>query len=242
MAVLNQVNTFDRATTTLPQPNTGLDPDEVLAALNAPGKPQARDLGLGQEDFMRLLTTQLQNQDPTDPMDPKDMITDLTGFNQLEAMLKLNASVENMVQGFASLQTMQAASLIGKSVKVAAQEVEYQPGLTPQIRLTSDQPLQDVRLVISDGNGPVKEIAVGTLNADRLAEWDGTDESGNPVPAGTYKLTAYGTDANGEIQSVTTIVPTRVTSVAVEPSGASLKLSLATGEVVDLDSVREISE
>ena len=226
-------------------PNTQPSPDELLAALNAPADPARLKNGmqtLGQDDFLRLLTTQLQNQDPTDPMDPKDMITDLTGFNQLEATLKLNQSMAEVVQGFANLQTMQAASLIGRHVKVEAGELEHAPGQPEQIKLDIATPLKNARLVISDGNGIVKEIQIGTVNAgEKVINWDGTDSLGQEVPPGQYKIIAYGEDENGEIQSIATVVPTRVTSVAIEPGG-QLKLTLATGEVVDMTSVREISE
>ncbi|HIQ40609.1 MAG TPA: flagellar hook capping protein [Sulfurivirga caldicuralii] len=223
-------------------PSTQPTRDEILAALNAPSNTRPQADPLGQEDFLRLLTTQLQNQDPTDPMDPKDMITDLTGFNQLEATLKLNASMDVLVNGLASLQTMQAAGLIGKSVKVEADSFEHTAGETEQLKLKVDQPLQDVTVVISNEGGLVKEIPVGTLNAeDKLISWDGTDSLGQLVADGVYKVTAYGTDERGEIQSIATIVPARITSVAIEGSGG-LKLSLATGEIVSMDSVREITE
>lgn len=229
-------------TSILPVPNSQLSPDELLAALNAPGDAKAAQPQLGQEDFLRLLTTQLQNQDPTDPLDPKDMITDLTGFNQLEATLKLNKSMAEVVQGFTNLQTMQAASLIGKSVKVEGETLSYQAGDQAQIKLVAEQPAQDVKLVISDGSGPVREIPIGTVNAgEQIASWDGLDSLGQPAASGVYQLTAYGTDENGEVVSLKTIVPTRVNSVAIQP-GSTLQLTLATGEVVSMDSVREISQ
>ncbi|SIN78295.1 flagellar basal-body rod modification protein FlgD [Sulfurivirga caldicuralii] len=226
-------------------PTTQPSPDELLSALNAPSDPSKLKNGmqqLGQEDFLRLLTTQLQNQDPTDPLDPKDMITDLTGFNQLEATLKLNKSMAEVVQGFANLQTMQAATLIGKHVKVQAESLEHVAGQPEQIKLDIATPLKDAKLVISDGSGVVKEMDLGTVNAgEQVINWDGTDSLGQNVPAGPYKVIAYGEDENGEIQSIATILPTRVTSVAIQ-DGGTLKLTLATGEVVDMNNVREISQ
>lgn len=223
-------------------PSTQPSSEELLAALNAPSNYEPQSQTLGQEDFLRLLTTQLQNQDPTDPMDTEDMITDLTAFNQLEASLQLNESMDVLVNGLASLQTMQAAGLIGKSVRVAAERFEHQAGQSEQLKLSLDQPLSDVTLVISDDSGLVREIPVGTLNAgEELVNWDGLDSLGQAVPTGIYQVTAYGTDEQGEIQSIATIVPARITSVAINGEGG-LKLSLATGEIVDMDSVREITE
>ncbi len=223
-------------------PTTQLSAEDYLAALNAPSEAQAPDTQLGQEDFLRLLTTQLQNQDPTDPVDTKDMTTDLTAFNQLEATLKLNKSMAEAVQGFTNLQTMQAANLIGKSVKVEGEMIEYTAGDQAQIKLVTEQSLQDVRLIVSDASGPVREIFVGTVSAgEQIVTWDGQDALGQIAPSGEYQLTAYGLDANGEVASVTTVVPTRVNSVAIQPGGL-LQLTLATGEVVNMDSIREITE
>ncbi len=230
---------------TLPLPNSQPTPEELLAALNAPADPaklKSHQKVLGQTDFLRLLTTQLRTQDPTKPMDPKDMVTNLTGFNQLEATLKLDKSMSALVQGFANLQTMQAASLIGKHVRVKAESIEHTAGQPEQIKLNITTPLQDAKLVVSDGSGVVKQITLGTLNTgEKVINWDGTDSLGQEVPAGQYKIIAYGTDENGNVKSIDTILPTRVTSVAIK-QGGTLKLTLATGEVVDMNSIREISQ
>ncbi len=224
-------------------PTTQPSPQEILAGLNdTSNRKAAPKAALGQDDFLRLLTTQLQNQDPTKPMDPKDMITDLTGFNQLEATLKLNKSMADVVNGFANLQTMQAATLIGKHVKVKAESLEHVAGQPEQIKLDVSAPLKNAKVVISDGSGVVKEIAVGSVNAgEKVINWDGTDALGQEVPPGEYKVIAYGEDKNGDIQSIDTILPTRVTSVAIK-DGGTLKLTLASGEVVDMSNVREISQ
>lgn len=196
---------------------------------------------MGQEDFLRLLTTQLQNQDPSKPMDPTSFVTDLTQMSQLEATTKMNESILAMNKGFQSLQTLQAAAVIGKNVQVSGEDFSHNSGVPSQFTLSTDQPLTDVTVVISDGLGLVKEMSLADMTSgERVIDWDGLDETGNPSASGGYSLTAYGTDADGELQSIDTIVGSRVNTVSINTDG-SVSLTLATGETVAMSNVREIS-
>lgn len=197
---------------------------------------------LGQADFLRLLTTQLQNQDPNDPMDPTSFVTDLTQMSQLESTNSLNASVLTMTEGFQNLQTMQAATLIGKSVQASGEDFSHTAGADSFFRLSADQNLSDVTVVISDEDGLVTEMDVGDMaEGERTVSWNGEDNVGVDKDSGIYSLTVYGTDSDGELQSVSSIVSTKVNSVGINTNG-SMTLTLATGEQVDLTAVREISE
>ncbi len=175
-------------------------------------------------------------------MDPTNFVTDMTQMSQLEATTQLNASVMSMTEGFQNLQTMQASSLIGKSVLAEGGEFSHTEGSESSFKLNLDEPLTDVTVVVSDGNGAVKELDVGDLGSgEKTISWDGTDDHGNPMAEGVYKLIAYGTDKDGEMQSVKTVVATKVNSVSINSDG-TMKLTLATGEDVDMSAVRKISE
>lgn len=196
---------------------------------------------MGQAEFLMLLTTQMQNQDPSKPMDPTSFVSDLTQMSQLEATTKMNESILAMTMGFQNLQTLQGASLIGKNVQVSGEDFSHTQGLASQFRLSSDQPLSDVKVVITDANGIVKEIDAGTLQeGEKIVDWDGLDDVGAERTDGVYSLTAYGTDENGDLKSIDTVVASRVNSVGVNSDG-SIALTLATGERVSMDDVREIS-
>ncbi|BCN92964.1 basal-body rod modification protein FlgD [Thiomicrorhabdus immobilis] len=196
---------------------------------------------MGQADFLRLLTTQLQNQDPSKPMDPTAFVTDLTQMSQLEATTKMNESILAMTASFQNMQTMQAASIIGKNVQVTGEDFSHTQGQSSQFRLNSELPLTDVTVVISDEYGVVKELNVADMSAgEKTIDWNGLDNVDVSRPSGVYSLTAYGTDANGELQSIDTVVGSRVNSVGVNSDG-SMTLTLATGERVSMDTVREIS-
>ncbi|BBP43066.1 flagellar hook assembly protein FlgD [Thiosulfativibrio zosterae] len=225
-------------------PTTGVSASEYATALQQASNPStsAPSNALGQADFLRLLTTQLANQDPNKPMDPTNFVTDLTQMSQLESTNQMNASVLAMTKGFQSLQTLQGAALIGKSVQAEGEEMSHTQGKETSFRLEPDQPLSDVKVVITNEFGPVKELSLGDLNrGESTQSWDGLDEQGNPMASGQYSLTVYGTDETGELQSIKTIVPSQVKSVGINTDG-TMALTLATGERVALDAVREISE
>ncbi len=230
--------------TTNPLPDLNTNSADFISAMQQSSNPKASapKQQLGQADFLRLLTTQLKNQDPNKPMDPTKFVTDLTGMSQLEATQNMNKSVKAMTLGFQNLQTLQASSLIGRSVQAIGDQMSHTQGTESQFRLKLDQPLTDVKVVITDENGPVKELPYGDLNAgEKTVSWDGTDEQGNAMPSGEYTLTVYGTDDQGELQSIKTVVPSKVNTVGVNDDG-SMTLTLATGERVALSDVREISQ
>jgi flagellar basal-body rod modification protein FlgD len=225
-------------------PDINTNSVDYMAALQQSSNPasSAPNEQLGQADFLRLLTTQLQNQDPNKPMDPTKFVTDLTQMSQLEATTNMNKSINAMTLGFQNLQTLQASSLIGKSVQAIGEEMSHTQGTESQFRVSLDQPLKDVKVVVTNDSGPVKEIDLGSLNAgEKTVSWDGTDEQGIEMPSGQYSLTVYGTDDQGELQSIATIVPSKVNTVGVNGDG-SMTLTLATGERIALKDVREISQ
>lgn len=225
----------------LPDITTG-NQDYLTALQQNTGSSKSNpDNVMGQADFLMLLTTQLQNQDPSKPMDPTSFVTDLTQMSQLEATTTMNQSILTMATSFQNMQTMQGASLIGKNVQVTGEDFSHSQGQNSQFRLNTDIPLSDVKVVISDANGIVKEISVSSLQSgEKVIDWDGLDDVGANRSSGIYSLTAYGTDADGELKSVDTVVASRVNSVGIGSDG-NMTLTLATGERVAMDTVREIS-
>ncbi len=205
------------------------------SASSAPNKQ------MGQADFLRLLTTQMQNQDPSKPMDPTSFVTDLTQMSQLESTNTMNSSMLAMASSFQNMQTMQGASLIGKNVQVSGEDFSHIQGKTSQFSLNTAVPLTDVKVVISDASGVVKELSVADMQSgDKTVDWNGFDNVDVAKGDGVYSLTAYGTNQDGQLQSIDTIVASRVNSVGINSNG-SMTLTLATGEKVAMETVREIS-
>ena len=216
---------------------------DYLSALqqNTTSSSSAPSSAMDQSDFLLLLTTQMQNQDPSKPMDPTNFVTDLTQMSQLEATNNMNASMLAMATSFQSMQTMSGASLIGKNVQVSGEDFSHTAGAISQFTLNTDTPLTDVKVVISDANGVVKELSVADMQSgDKRVDWNGFNNADVNQPDGVYSLTAYGTNSDGELQSIDTVVASRVNAVGINPDG-TMTITLATGEKVGLDTVREIS-
>lgn len=204
-------------------------------------KKSAPNQQLDQADFLRLLTTQLANQDPNKPMDPTNFVTDLTQMSQLESTNKMNDAMQAMTTSLQSMQVMQSASLIGKNVQAVGDLLSHQQGTTSDIKLDIKEPLTDVKVVISNDSGPVKEIFLDDQPiGEKVAQWDGIDKLGNDMPSDDYQLTVYGTSKDGDIKTIDTIVPSRINSIGVGSDG-SARATLATGEIVNVDQIREIS-
>lgn len=195
---------------------------------------------MGQEDFLRLLTVQMQNQDPTNPVDNTKMIADMAQFSSLEAMKQLNETVSSMSQMFKMNQAIQASALVGKNVVVPGNQISLVSGNEPVAIVDVQQPLTDVHAQIRDANGVlVKEYSWNQLPVGQGdLKWDGTDDQGNPLMQGNYTLVAWGTNADGARTQVGTLVAQKVTSVDVNSSGASL--NLADGSAAGLDEIQQI--
>ncbi|QOC21227.1 flagellar hook assembly protein FlgD [Wenzhouxiangella sp. AB-CW3] len=170
---------------------------------------------LGQEDFLRLMIAQLQNQDPFDPMENGDFLGQMAQFSTVSGIGDLTERVEENSEILLGNQTLQAATLVGRSALVEADVIEHD-GLSPvagAVRLPDGVNQGTVR--IRDATGEVvREIAVGRDDGGRARfEWDGLDDDGNPMAPGQYSIDARFNSGNqsepagtllwGQIQSIT---------------------------------------
>jgi flagellar basal-body rod modification protein FlgD len=195
---------------------------------------------MGQEDFLKLLTTQMQNQDPTNPVDNTKMIADMAQFSSLEAMKQLNDTVSSMSQMFKTNQAVQASVLVGKDVVVPGSQISLISGNSPVALVNIEESLTDVKAQIRNANGElVREYSWESLpQGQGDLKWDGKDASGNALAQGNYTVTAWGTNSEGARAAVGTLVAQKVVSVDVGSSGASL--NLADGSAAGLDEIQQI--
>jgi flagellar basal-body rod modification protein FlgD len=109
--------------------------------------------GMGKDDFMKLLMTQLQNQDPMKPMEDKEFISQLAQFSSLEATEKMTQQIEDLT---GAQMLIQAATLIGKQVSAKLESGETVSGPISQVHMISGKPMAVV-------NG--KEIATSLITS-----------------------------------------------------------------------------
>ena len=195
---------------------------------------------LGEHAFLRLLTTQLQYQDPLKPMDNVQFVTQLAQFSQLEQTTALKSQMESSLQYLASLNTYGAAGLLGREVQVSGGGVSLGSDRPVTLRYRVEDNAAKVGIRITDAGGTtVRFIDSGAQAAGAHdASWDGRDNQGRLLPNGRYTYQVFAADAAGDPVSVATFTVGRVTGVTTEEGAVSLTVN---GERVPAADVVEIT-
>ncbi|WP_250627281.1 flagellar hook assembly protein FlgD [Pinirhizobacter soli] len=195
---------------------------------------------MSQSDFLKLMVAQLQAQDPTNPVDNQQFASQMAQFSTLSATQDLNTTVTSLASQLSSAsqtgQVLSSASLVGRNVMVPATTTAYD-GSTATKGAVNVATAGAVVINITDASGnPVRTINLGT-QSEGLSQftWDGKDDSGKAVAAGTYTLAA--TDAG---TSANTFISGTVTGVGYGGSTVGTYLQVAGVGGVPLAQVAQI--
>lgn len=174
--------------------------------------------------FMKLLVAQMKNQDPLNPLDNAQVTSQLAQLSTVTGIDKMNATLENLIGSYQSSQSLQAASMIGRSVMVPGNVVSLSNGKAVLgVELAS--PADNVQVTIKDVSGKVvHKVSLGAVDAgvSPLA-WDGVADDGATLANGTYKFEVLATRA-GQGVAVTALAVAGVASVSTNAKGVSLNL------------------
>ncbi len=193
-----------------------------------------------QQTFLQLLVAQLQNQDPTDPMDSSQMTSQLAQINTVSGIANLNTSLSSLSTQLSAGQNAQSALLIGSTVLAAGSTAAVSSGSAPQLGVQLASAASDVKITITNSAGKVvNTLDLGAQSAGTVpVTWNGTDSTGATVPDGNYTISASAT-VNGQATSATALVASKVDAV-IQQSDGTAGLSLANGNTVPLSSVAGI--
>ena len=180
------------------------------------------------KNFLKMLTVQLQNQDPMNPMDNAAMTSQLAQLNQVDGINKLNTSVNSLVAQMQSANFMNLSSSVGKTALASGSQV-YFSGHAVGMAAKLDAPAASLKAVIRDSNSQiVNQFDFGaTPSGTTDFIWDGGDDAGKQVMAGMYTLELTATDDQGRTTSPTSYVGAMVTSIGQE--GSDMKVGLSDG-------------
>jgi flagellar basal-body rod modification protein FlgD len=191
---------------------------------------------LTESDFLTLLTTQLENQDPLNPQSPSDLAAELAQFSTASGVQSLNTS-------FSSSSGMQAASLVGQNVAVAGNTLILGSNGSAQGAFSLSAAAKDVTVTVANSAGSI----IGTMDLGAMAAgnqsftWNGQSANGTALPAGNYVYAVNATPTTSGATVTTTpyaVVP--VTSVVFGgQSGPVLNLGAGLSPV-PLSSVQEV--
>jgi len=199
---------------------------------------------LGENDFLKILVTQLQNQDPLNPMDGTAFVAQLAQFSSLEQLIQMNTKVDQQTnasgQAAAASQAALAASLIGRSVEAASDQVQIGDGATQSLTADIGGNGGAATLEILDAGGKVLSTRdLGAIQGGRQTLTWSNDVGGVPeVQPGVYTCKLTVTASDGSSQTVTTYASGTVDGVDMTSNGIVLrigKISVPLGAVVTIN-------
>ena len=205
---------------------TAIDTD-VLQGLGLSSKPSDEDRNkIGQEQFLKLMTTQLQNQDPFKPMENGEFLGQIAQFSTVSGIQDLQKSFENFSSSMVPNQGLQAAGLINRNVLVPADILPLgKEGLNAAVELPD--PASQVNVSVYNPAGQlVHNFNLGALGQGVTRyQWDGTLPDGSLAPLGNYKVTV---DAaiNGENIAVKNYANLPVESITFGGNGNEVNVNI----------------
>jgi flagellar basal-body rod modification protein FlgD len=204
--------------------------------------PKAAKNVMGKDDFMRLLMTQLRNQDPLNPMDHKEMATNLAQFGSLEQLQNIGTGIQGMKNSFNDGRKMDVLNYIGKKVQATGNEVNLMEGQAVRLQYMTKDGVQPVKADIIDPNGkPIREMMLNGKTDGSSIEWDGKDSNGQAVPAGKYTFRVIGVDNKGQGVDLSTEMSGKVTGVDMQGETPLLIVQTEKGKVrLEMSRIRSI--
>lgn len=196
---------------------------------------------LGKNEFLKILTTQLQYQDPTEPTDNSQFVAQLAQFSSLEQMQNVNTTLEQLVLVDQAAAQNSIISMVGKDALYTSleQSLTQEGSVRVSADLASDAADVIMTVLTTDGT-VVRRQSFGARNAGvNELTWDGRNEDGEAQAPGTYLVSVAATDIKGKAVEVTQQQRARITGVMFEDGAAQLLLGNKT---VPLSQVQQIQE
>ncbi|MEQ1627770.1 MAG: flagellar hook assembly protein FlgD [Nitrospira sp.] len=153
---------------------------------------------LGQNDFLKLLVTQLKNQDPLKPMDNTAFVAELAQFSQLDQSTKQVQLLEKSIAQQTDSMQYTLLPMIGRNVQVEGSLIDLNNG-PAKLTYALEHEAATVRVTIQDKQGKaIRVLELGTQSAGKQeVQWDGRNQNGLLMPNGTYQYQVLAKDAKG---------------------------------------------
>jgi flagellar basal-body rod modification protein FlgD len=185
--------------------------------------------------FLQLLTTQLKNQNPLDPLDTNQFTQQLVQFAQVEQQMKSNDQLSTLISLNKNAQATTALAYVGATVVVDGSDAKLTDGQATW-QFTVAKP-STATVTIKDSAGSNVYTSTFTVNPGQKFTWDGKDSTGKQLADGTYTLTATAVDANKQAVTIGTQVQATVDSVDLTQDPPVLSIN---GADYTLDKIKKI--
>jgi len=192
-----------------------------------------------EQRFLKLLVTQLNNQDPLNPLDNAQLTSQLAQMSTVSGIEKLNSAFAAMLAQSGASQVLQSASLIGRTVLVPGAELALKKGAETPFAVDMPQPADSVKVTVLNAAGDtVRSLDLGALRQGvKTLSWDGRDDAGASLAEGSYTVHVVAATGDAKV-AATPLTYAGVASVSQGPAGVALEL--ASGAKAALANVRLI--
>ena len=208
-----------------------------LSANAATSTAQSPRLAGDFNTFLTLLTTQIKNQSPTDPLDTNQMTNQLVQFASVEQQIAMNQNLQSLIGLEQTSQLTTSAPLIGKKVEIEADKITLQSG-SGALRLPVAGASQMAQITIrGSGDRIIRQETVQLGSAPTDWSWNGKGSDGATMPDGAYKVSVTGVGAGGKVEAIP--FTTVATVTGAERAGGDLKLILGQLQV-GFDKLRSV--
>ena len=212
-------------------PSTGANTNDTAGA--------AADLADNFDTFLTLLTEQLQNQDPLNPMDSQEFVSQLVQFSSVEQQISSNQSLESLLALQAADARMSATEFVGREVTVSTQNAALENGQA-QWSYSLPRAAETSELMITDERGAVVATLPGQAAAgEHGVVWDGRTNDGQTAPDGVYTLNVIARDSEGAAIEAGVRITARATGVEMSGDEVMVEIGALRVPAGNVIAVRE---
>jgi flagellar basal-body rod modification protein FlgD len=192
-----------------------------------------------QDQFLTLLTTELQNQDPTEPMDNSEMVTQLAQISTISSIEDVTSTLVGISGQISAAETLQASALVGNGVLIDGNVIQVDSGVATTFGVTLDGDADSVSVTIKNSTGTVvRTLDEGSMSAGTQAlSWDGLQDDGTTAADGAYTFSISATTDDVAVAN-TALKYALVTGVTTDSSN---QVALDLGGVNDNVALSDIS-
>jgi flagellar basal-body rod modification protein FlgD len=216
---------------------TPVTPATSANTANAANSNAASQLAGNFDEFLKMLTTQLQNQDPLSPLDPNQFTQELVQFSSVEQQIQTNTSLNTLISLQQNAQVTSALGFLGHSVVVNGSVAQLANGQASWSYTVSKPATATINVMNSSG-GVVYSTTQAFQPGQQTFTWNGQSTNGNLMTSGSYTISITAADANGQPVAVATQTQGLVSGVDVSKNPPAL---LVNGQSYPLSQILQIA-
>lgn len=215
---------------------SGVNQSSVASALG--GAAESR---LGKDEFLKLLITQLQSQDPLNPTQDTEFVAQLAQFSSLEQLQNVNSTLGGLTAAQDRMAATQATAMLGREVTAVGDAFEMGEGETRRLSFYLADAAEDVKVEVTASDGRiVRTITAANVEGGlQSVTLDGKDQNGNTLPAGEYTFRVSAKDADGAPVGALTTVQGTVTGVEFDAGVVLLRVGDRKFQLQDILEVKQ---